>query len=129
MATSIRIALVLVAVAIGGCSLTLPVRATLGDNSDDYFVGEATGYMNGSGDLRIYSQRSGRTCTGNFVYVTHREGEGVATCSDGATGSFHFVSTGQNGTGRGTIGGRTFVFTFGGSALSEAELSSAPSTR
>jgi len=76
------------------------------------FTGEATGYMDGGGNLKIASNK-GRTCQGNFVYVTSRNGEGVFTCSDGKSGPFKFVSTGTRGTGTGAIGGEPFIFTFG----------------
>jgi len=76
------------------------------------FTGQATGYQNGSGTLEIVGT-SGVKCTGNFVYVTPRQGEGVFQCSDGKSGPFRFVSTGTNGTGFGDIGGKRFTFTFG----------------
>ena len=50
---------------------------------------------------------------GNFVYVTHRQGEGVFNCDDGRSGPFTFASTGTAGTGYGTLGNERFTFTFG----------------
>jgi hypothetical protein len=91
--------------------MTLPVRGVV-QNSPETFTGTATGYMDGSGTLEIRSSR-GATCTGNFVYVTKREGEGVFQCSDGRSGPFRFVSTGSKGTGQGTLGNENFTFTFG----------------
>ena len=103
--------LVASALVLVGCSLTLPVRGQL-ESGTETFTGEATGYLDGAGDLRIVSSE-GTVCTGNFVYVTRRNGEGVFTCDDGRSGPFTFVSTGQRGTGTGRLGNETFTFTFG----------------
>jgi hypothetical protein len=96
---------------LSGCSMTLPVSGRMADGTET-FTGRATGYMDGGGNLEIVSNK-GRTCSGNFVYVTSRNGEGVFTCSDGKSGPFQFVSTGTRGTGTGIIGGEAFTFTFG----------------
>lgn len=100
------------AMVLAGCSLTLPVRGSI-QNSPETFTGTATGYMDGGGDLQIVSSK-GAVCTGNFVYVTRREGEGVFQCDDGRSGPFKFVSTGSRGTGYGDLGGERLTFTFGG---------------
>lgn len=97
--------------ALGGCAMTLAVKGQTADGSET-FTGSATGYADGGGNLTIRSNR-GRTCKGDFVYVTNREGSGTFTCSDGNSGPFTFVSTGTRGTGTGTIGGKAFTFTFG----------------
>ena len=109
-----KLVLTLAALAIGlsACSLTLPVRGQI-QNSDETFTGSATGYLGGSGNLTITSNK-GTVCSGDFVYVTRREGEGVFTCDDGRSGPFQFVSTGSFGTGHGSLGGQIFTFTFGG---------------
>ena len=107
-----RIATVIMASSLAACSMTLPVKGLV-QNTDETFTGTATGYMGGSGDLTIVSNK-GTTCTGNFVYVTSRNGEGVFQCSDGRSGPFTFVSTGSRGTGHGDLGGDRFTFTFGG---------------
>src|SRR5689334_17646589 len=60
---------------LSGCSMTLPVRGQV-QNSDETFSGKATGYMDRSGDLTIVSNK-GVKCSGDFVYVTARTGEGV----------------------------------------------------
>lgn len=99
------------AMALSGCSLTLPVWGQVGDTGET-FGGTATGYADGAGDLALVSNRGAR-CTGSFVYVTRREGEGTFNCEDGRTGPFRFVSTGQRGTGSGTLGGQPVTFTFG----------------
>ncbi len=112
----IQMRLVLIAVAgittlTAGCSMTLPVRGQV-QNSSETFTGTTTGYLDGGGNLTIVSSK-GTTCTGNFVYVTSREGEGIFGCDDGRTGPFRFVSTGTRGTGYGDLGGQRLTFTFG----------------
>lgn len=103
--------LFVLALTLSACSLTLPVRGLVQD-SDERFSGIATGYMDGSGNLKIASNK-GASCGGDFVYVTSRTGEGVFECSDGRSGPFRFVSAGSRGTGQGTLGKQTFTFTFG----------------
>lgn len=98
-------------VLLSSCSMTLPVRGNV-MNSSETFTGTATGYMDGGGNLMLVTSK-GATCTGNFVYVSSRDGEGVFTCDDGRTGPFTFVSTGTRGTGKGDIGGERVIFTFG----------------
>jgi hypothetical protein len=93
------------------CSMTLSVWGVVQD-SDESFSGTATGYLDGGGHLTVVSSK-GVNCTGNFVYVTRRRGEGVFQCSDGRSGPFWFVSTGTRGTGHGTLGDQNFIFTFG----------------
>jgi hypothetical protein len=68
--------------------------------------------MDAAGELEL-TMASGVKCTGRFVYVTPRQGSGTLTCSDGRSGKFGFVSTGQRGTGDGTLDGAPFTFTFG----------------
>lgn len=81
-------------------------------NSDETFTGTATGYMDGGGNLTAVTDK-GATCTGSFVYVSGRNGEGIFTCDDGRSGPFQFVSTGKRGTGYGDLGDQRFTFTFG----------------
>lgn len=97
---------------LAGCSMTLPVRGMIQD-SPETFTGSATGYMGGHGTLEITST-TGVKCTGDFVYVTPRQGSGVFSCDDGRSGPFEFVSTGSRGNGYGSLGGKRFTFTFGG---------------
>jgi hypothetical protein len=96
---------------LSACSVTAPVTGQVSD-TDETFTGSATGYMDRSGTLEIRSNK-GTVCSGNFVYTSAREGEGVFRCADGRTGPFKFVSTGMRGLGHGTIGGKQFTFTFG----------------
>ena len=91
--------------------MTLPIKGQV-QSSKETFNGIATGYMDGGGDLQIVSSQ-GAVCSGNFVYVTSRNGEGVFNCNDGRSGPFKFVSTGSRGTGHGSLGGEKFIFTFG----------------
>lgn len=99
------------ALSLSACSMTLPVSGQM-EAGNETFTGTATGYADGGGTLTIVSNK-GRSCTGNFVYVTHRSGQGIFKCSDGQSGPFEFVSTGTRGTGTGNIGGHPFTFTFG----------------
>ncbi|MBB4171592.1 hypothetical protein [Rhizobium sp. BK538] len=96
---------------LSGCAMTLPLKGQT-ESGDETFTGKATGYVDGGGTLELASSK-GLKCTGNFVYVTRRNGEGTFTCGNGQSGSFTFVSTGVRGTGTGSIGGRRFTFTFG----------------
>ncbi len=96
---------------LSGCGMTLPLKGQT-ISGDETFSGKATGYADGGGTLELVSSK-GRKCTGNFVYVTRRNGEGTFTCQNGQSGSFSFVSTGIRGTGTGNIGGKSFTFTFG----------------
>ena len=96
--------------ALGGCSMTLPVNGHV-EGTGEVFTGDATGYSDGGGTLQIASAKT--ACKGQFVYITRREGKGTFTCDDGRTGPFEFVSTGTRGTGTGDFGGKRFIFTFG----------------
>ena len=99
-----------IAFLLGGC-MTLAVKGQV-QNSTETFTGTATGYMSGSGDLKIVSTK-GAVCEGNFVYVTMRQGSGVFNCNDGRSGPFQFDSTGSAGVGSGSLGNEKFTFTFG----------------
>lgn len=99
------------AVLLAGCTLTLPVRGQF-QSSGEAFAGRATGHMDGAGELSLILA-SGATCKGLFVYTSTREGSGTFNCSDGRSGPFKFVSTGQRGTGMGELDGERFTFTFG----------------
>lgn len=101
----------LVAVMLSGCAMTLPLKGQT-EAGDETFSGKATGYADGGGTLELTSNK-GLKCSGDFVYVTRRNGEGTFTCSNGQSGAFSFVSTGVRGTGTGSIGARRFTFTFG----------------
>ena len=106
-----RIAIAGMLVFASACSMTLPVTGSV-QSTGETFSGTATGRLDGAGELTITSNR-GAVCTGRFVYVTSREGSGTFNCNDGRSGPFTFVSTGRRGTGRGTLDGQPFIFTFG----------------
>lgn len=95
------------------CSLTVGVRGQLEDGSET-FKGSVTGHSNRSGEIHMDSSKPGVTLDGEFVFATKREGSGVIRTSDGRVGKFTFVSTGRNGNGYGDLGGKKFVFSFGG---------------
>lgn len=103
--------LALGALALGGCSMTVPFYGQAEDGSET-FTGTSTGHADGSGTVQITSNK-GRVCTGKFVYVTARTGSGTFTCQDGTSGTANFVSAGMHGTGAGQLGNRRFTFTFG----------------
>ena len=103
--------LIVAALALSACSMTLPVRGQVGATGET-FTGSATGYADGGGNLTIVSTR-GANCNGSFVYVNRRQGSGTFVCSDGRTGPFTFVSTGTRGTGSGSLEGVPVTFTFG----------------
>ncbi|MGF9565630.1 hypothetical protein [Neorhizobium sp. JUb45] len=105
------ITFVAVALLVSSCGMTLPLKGQT-ESGDETFSGKATGYMDGGGTLELTSSK-GRKCSGNFVYVTQRRGEGTFTCTNGQSGSFSFVSTGTRGTGTGSVGSQRFTFTFG----------------
>lgn len=105
------LALTATVVVAVGCSMTLSVNGAM-ESGDETFTGTATGYMNGGGTLSVTTNK-GLSCSGDFVYVTRRFGEGIFKCSDGRSGPFDFVSTGTSGTGKGRLGGELFTFTFG----------------
>jgi hypothetical protein len=108
----IRVALAAVAAFfVTGCTLTLPVSGQFDDGSAT-ITGTATGHMDHSGTLQLQTS-TGLKVTGVFVYTTPRTGEGTFTCSDGRSGPFQFVSTGNHGTGTGQLGNEKITFTFG----------------
>lgn len=96
-----------------GC-LTLPVKGEYKEGGEK-FLGSATGYLNGEGDLSIVSE-SGAKCEGSFRYINRAvNGDGGFKCSDGRTGDFFFSSNGNEGEGFGKDNeGKLFRFRFGG---------------
>jgi hypothetical protein len=92
--------------------MTLPVEGRV-QQSTETFTGQATGYLDHTGVLSIVMSSNDAVCTGKFVYVSSRDGEGVFDCADGRSGPFRFASTGSRGTGTGKIDDKSFTFTFG----------------
>ena len=99
------------ALLLSACSMTLPVEGRL-QQSNETFKGQATGYLDRTGVLSIVTN-TGVACTGKFVYISSRDGEGIFDCSDGRSGPFQFASTGTRGTGTGKIDDKSLTFTFG----------------
>ena len=72
----------------GPFSATGTVIAVL---SDDLFVGEAEGHINGTGTVSIRSQKNPNlTCRGEFASNAERGGSGKLVCNDGDTATFQF---------------------------------------
>lgn len=105
--------LMIAVVSVSGC-LTLPVKGEYREVTEK-FLGSATGYMNGNGDISIVSE-NGTKCEGNFRYINGQvNGEGGFKCSDGRIGDFFFTSSGTEGEGFGRDNyGKLFSFKFGG---------------
>ena len=103
--------LAVLAIGLSACSLNLPLRGQF-QNSDETFTGNATGDVDGSGNISLTSS-NGAVCKGDFLFLTKRTGGGVFNCNDGRSGPFQFVSTGSRGTGHGSLSGQKFTFTFG----------------
>ena len=100
-----------------GCSMTLPVQGDF-NKGQERFLGQATGYMDGSGTMTIGTE-SGLQCLGKFQYDNPRvSGSGSFECDDGRKGTFKFTSNGNSGIGFGkTDKGEPFKFTFGHNSI------------
>jgi len=108
------------AVAAGTCiapahaffSATGPVIAIL---ADELYLGEAVGYLTGSGTLTIQSQKNAAvSCRGEFTSSAELGGKGQLKCSDGATGTFQFERlTVRRGHGDGSTTRGAMSFTYG----------------
>jgi len=101
-------------------SSTGPVIAIMGD---ELFLGEARGYLDGSGTMEIRSQRTPElSCDGEFTSTAELGGSGQLRCSDGATGTFRFKRlTLRKGFGAGSYDRGPMNFTYGLTA-GESEL-------
>ncbi len=115
--------LVLLAAAglLTACSMTLPVKGRV-SGSGELFLGDATGHMDGSGEMTLTSS-DGRSCAGSFQYNhSFTSGAGKFTCNDGAVGPFAFTSRGNGGMGFGKLStGERFKFVFGDQATYSLE--------
>lgn len=90
---------------------------------DDFFIDEVAEVLAWEGielpldraspSWLILARKLQAEATGDFVYVTSREGSGVFNCDDGRSGPFSFVSTGSRGNGHGSLGNQAMTFTFG----------------
>ena len=108
----LRRSLPLAALALSGCSMTLPIRGQV-DQGGETFSGTTRVSWDGAGELQVISSKNA-TCNGPFVHITAHAGQGTFNCSDGRQGQFTFVSTGRRGTGSGHLSGEPVTFTFGG---------------
>jgi hypothetical protein len=96
-----------------GLSATGKVIAVL---AGELFVGEAKGYLNGSGTLSIQSEANpSLTCAGRFTSTAALGGAGQMLCNDGVTATFRFqrlsVFRGY-GTGKTSRGEMSFAYGF-----------------
>lgn len=109
---SVRAVLGVLTLLLAACSLTVPLRGRIG--GDVELGGDATGYLDNSGALRITAS-DGRVCSGTFRYERDRpNGAGTFTCQDGTTGTLAFSRFGQQGFGSGTTNrGEPIRFAFG----------------
>jgi hypothetical protein len=83
--------------------------------TDDVFVGEAEGHLNGSGTIAIRSQKDpALTCVGEFTSSKELGGAGQLRCSDGATATFQFKRlTVYRGYGVASFGRSEMSFAYG----------------
>lgn len=110
---------VLAAAGLSACSVTVPVTGLMGDGSELY-KGIATGYMGGTGDIKMKGVASGVECFGGFTYTritggTGSKGIADVMCKDGRKASVEFLAESLNkGMGTGYASdGEPFVFTYG----------------
>lgn len=105
--------------ALSACSVTVPVTGMMGDGSELY-KGTATGYMGGTGDIKMKGLASGVECFGGFTYTrisggTGSKGIADVMCKDGRKATVEFMAESLNkGMGSGhDSSGKPFVFTYG----------------
>lgn len=96
---------------LAGCSVTAPVVAIV---HDDMYVGEATGYMDRTGVIRVTSTtKPDVSCFGDFRYLAAKSGKGNMRCNDGNVAEFDFYGlsmTSGYGLGQSTKGVVSFTF-------------------
>ena len=96
---------------MGLTTATCPVLAVM---ADDFFTGEAIGYMDQSGVFTLKSGINDNTCQGSFHYTGYSGGIGKVLCMDGAEASFDFTSLSMlSGFGLGKSSRGMFSFTYG----------------
>ena len=100
------------AAVAGVFSSTGPVIAMLGS---ELFVGEAEGFLDGSGTLAIHSQENAAmSCSGQFTSSAKLGGAGQLACSDGRNATFKFQRvTLRSGHGTGDSAPSLLSFTYG----------------
>lgn len=96
----------------GFFSSTGPIIAIF---ADELFLGEAEGYLNGSGTISIRSTtRSGVVCVGKFTSSAKLGGAGSLHCSDSAIATIKFKRLSIfRGYGTGISSRGTMSFTYG----------------
>ena len=97
-------------------SSTGPVIAIF---AGELFLGEAEGYLNGSGTISIQSStKPGLTCRGQFTSSAELGGAGSMRCSDSATATIKFQRLSIfRGYGTGSSSRGPMSFTYGLSAI------------
>ena len=93
-------------------SATGPVIVIL---AGDLFLGQATGYLDGSGTMTIQSRSpSNVTCRGQSTSSAELGGIGDMQCTDGVTATFQFLRLSRvTGYGTGTSSRGSISFTYG----------------
>jgi len=96
----------------GFFSATAPVIAIL---QDDMLTGEAVGYMDRTGTIKMTSVLDASlSCIGQFRYTGAKTGTGSVICNDGSSGDFQFHGlTRLSGYGLGKSARGPLSFTFG----------------
>jgi hypothetical protein len=123
MSSMYRMSIVGLAAALGAAAWAGPARAWMLSSTgpvvaimgEELFLGEARGYLDGSGTMTIRSQRNPElTCRGEFTSSAELGGLGRLRCSNGATGTFRFKRlTLRKGYGVGSYAKRPMNFTYG----------------
>lgn len=110
-----RLAAVLViALAIAGCSVTSTVYGIVG-SEDDLYAGSATGYISRTGTIELMNIQGNR-CSGDFAYYPGvLAGRGIIGCDDGQRATIEFIGLSpMSGYGTGISGnGHRVAFTYG----------------
>lgn len=107
-------AVLLIALAIAGCSVTSTVYGVVG-SEDDLYTGSATGYMSRTGTIEL-TNTQGNRCSGNFAYYPGvLAGRGIIGCDDGQRATIEFIGLSSlSGYGTGIAGnGHRVAFTYG----------------
>ena len=85
--------------------------------NDQIYVGYASGDINGTGKIKIFSTKNSEIqCMGSFKYVSRKllAGKGIINCNDGAIATFSFQGRDQvSGQGYGTSNLGPVYFTYG----------------
>lgn len=102
-------------IAASDVSLTIDTLARVGLNPQIEYTGKATGYLDGSGTIKLQSANNNQ-CVGTFKYdATFTGGTGVVRCDDGDSAQIIFTKlTNSSGFGGGTsLMGKPVRFVYG----------------